>query len=82
MQWSWRPANGYLFGITLFGSYFLLPLIGKDPVTLPEPVLMSWAAVLGITAWTRGTEKANKAKTEASTNPIKGMVSNVLNRQR
>lgn len=82
MQWSWRPANGYLFGITLFGSYFLLPLAGKDPVALPEPVLMSWAAVLGITAWTRGTEKANKARVDATSTPLVSVLKNSLNRQK
>lgn len=26
-QWSWRPFNGFMFGITMFSVYFMIPLI-------------------------------------------------------
>lgn len=57
MQWSWRPFNGFLFGITLFFGYIILPMMDKDAISLPEFVLMAWAAVLGVTAWHRGMHK-------------------------
>lgn len=60
MQWSWRPFNGFLFGLTLAGNYVVLPLFERPVQTLPETVLMAWAAVLGVTAWHRGMQKREK----------------------
>lgn len=76
MQWSWRPFNGFLFGITLFLGYVIPALtnIGLaafgvfDEMTLrqvpyakiPEFVLVAWGAVLGVTSWWRGKGKMPK----------------------
>jgi len=81
MQWSWRPFNGYLFGITLFLNYVIpslaniilhtfhitdkilegsmyLEAVRTVPIgVIPEFVLISWGAVLGVTSWQRGKEK-------------------------
>lgn len=63
MQWSWRPFNGYLFGITLFFNYVMPSLYNMFAEVhivaqqIPEFVLMAWAAILGVTAWHRGVQK-------------------------
>lgn len=76
MQWSWRPFNGFLFGITLFIGY-VVPAITNvilaafgvfDEMVLrqvpyaniPEFVLVAWGAVLGVTSWWRGKGKMPK----------------------
>lgn len=56
-QWLWRPFNGFCFAVTMFGCYFVLPLIGKAAPVVPESALMAWGAVLGVTAWHRGQQK-------------------------
>ena len=81
MQWSWRPFNGFLFGLTLFLNYVVpsianillaimhvtdkvpdglmfIDIVRTVPIgVIPEFVLVSWAAILGVTSWTRGKEK-------------------------
>lgn len=59
MQWSWRPFNGFLFGLTLFAVYVVLPLFDVKG-SVPEVVLMAWASVLGVTAWHRGMHKRER----------------------
>lgn len=54
---SWRPFNGFMFGTTMFATYFLLPLMERDVPTIPEWVWMAWASVLGVTAWHRGQKQ-------------------------
>jgi len=74
-QRTWRPFNGFLFGITLFCDYFasqitFMVLTAKyDEFAftwehIPPSVYMLWATVLGVAAGTRGWEKvsAEKAK--------------------
>lgn len=73
-QWAWRPFNGFLFGITLFSVYFVLPLAEKDIPDIPEWVWMSWAAVLGVTAWHRGARQ--RAEVGDFSQPM-----NILNRK-
>lgn len=87
MQWSWRPFNGYLFGITLFMNY-VFPNIANmwiekaddylTPGTIPEMVLMAWAAVLGVTAWHRGVQK-RVASGETNTSAV-GNLKNLVDR--
>lgn len=57
MQWSWRPFNGFLFGITVFSNYIVLPILDKASVDNIEVALAAWSAVLGVSAWHRGTAK-------------------------
>lgn len=61
-QWSWRPFNGFAFGVTAFGAYFVLPLAHITPPDIPSNLWMMWAAVLGVAAWHRGKMQADKVK--------------------
>lgn len=56
-QWSWRPYNGFLFGTTMFGCYFVLPLMKIPVPSVPFEAWTAWGAVLGVTAWWRGKQK-------------------------
>ena len=69
-QWSWRPFNGFAFGVTLFLNYALPALVNSlvlpflhqppspiEPGQIPEFVFMAWGAVLGVSAWHRGIGK-------------------------
>ena len=68
MQRTWRPFNGYLFGITLFldyvGSQLILALVESSFVWqhIPAGVYMLWTGLLGIAAVSRGKEKVTKTK--------------------
>ena len=69
-QWSWRPFNGFMFGITIFMNYGFPPIVNMfqpeaalSPADIPSDVFMAWGAVLGVTSWHRGV-----AKREASGN--------------
>lgn len=57
-QWSWRPYNGFLFGTTMFGCYFLLPLLSKEVPSVPFEAWAAWGAILGVASWWRGRGKA------------------------
>lgn len=59
-QWAWRPYNGFLYGTTVFLTYFTLPLLKITPPIVPTEVWIGWGAVLGITAWHRGVEQVKK----------------------
>ena len=74
-QRTWRPFNGFLYGITLFCDYFISQVIfmfikAKYPLFsftwehVPPAVYMMWATVLGVAAGTRGWEKVSIAKTQ------------------
>ncbi len=56
-QWLWRPFNGFLYGITIFCVYFLLPVLDKPIPSVPTEIWIGWGAVLGITTWHRGKRK-------------------------
>lgn len=58
--YSWRPFNGFLFGVTIFGVYFLLPLCKVPVPTVPEFVWMAWGGILGVASWFRGKMQAGK----------------------
>jgi len=83
MQWSWRPFNGYLFGITLFCNYVMpsiYNMFATDKIVaqqIPEFVLMAWAAILGVTAWHRGVNKritsGEKKKNSSIADAIKAL---------
>lgn len=60
-QYTWRPYNGFLFGTTMFGVYFVLPLMDKEIPEIDYWVWMAWAAVLGVTSWHRGKQKRAQA---------------------
>jgi len=62
-QKGWRPLNGYLFGITLFVNYAIVPLVNiwtdklVIPANVPELVFSFWAGVVGVAVHSRGKEK-------------------------
>jgi len=56
-QWMWRPFNGFMFGLSMFGVYFVLPLLKKTIPEVPYLVWVAWASVLGVTTWHRGKQK-------------------------
>lgn len=56
-QWFWRPYNGILFGTTMFGVYFVLPLVDKDVPDVPFEAWAAWGAILGVASWWRGKQK-------------------------
>ncbi len=62
MQWAWRPFVGFIFGITFFGVYFLLPLFGKTAPEIPGNAWLMIGAVLGVASWHRGAEKRERLK--------------------
>jgi len=77
-QRTWRPFNGFLFGITLFCDYFVSQIIfmclsAKYPKFdfawehVPGGVYMLWASVLGVAAGTRGWEKVTAEKVRSGT---------------
>lgn len=57
--YSWRPFNGFLFGITIFCSYFLLPLFGIETPEIPNEVWLTWGGILGIASFFRGKSQAD-----------------------
>jgi len=72
-QRSWRPFNGYMFGITMFCVYFLLPALKQPAPEIPQFVWVAWASVLGVTTWHRGKEKRVKAG-ESGEGMLKGLI--------
>lgn len=49
--WTWRPFLGFIAGVQIFGTYFVLPLLGITPPTLPSEVMMFYTAILGAASW-------------------------------
>lgn len=60
-QYTWRPFNGFMFGICVFVTYFVLPISDKAVPDVPVMVWVMWGSILGVTAWDRGKEKRAKA---------------------
>lgn len=79
-QRTWRPFNGYLFGITLFFDYIgsqLVLAISNSTFNwehIDPGVYMLWTTVLGVAAGTRGWEKVSKAKANGEVSSIKDTV--------
>jgi hypothetical protein len=64
-QWSWRPFNGYLFGLAVVLIYFVLPAMGRSVPAVPEWIWMGWAGILGVATWDRGKAKRAMAGDQA-----------------
>lgn len=56
-QSAWRPFWGFAGGITFFGSYFFLPLMGKGVPEIPYEAWGVMAAILGVASWGRNKFK-------------------------
>lgn len=64
-QWLWRPCFGFTACAVLVNNYILLPYaspLGIQPIAVPSEVWIMIMAVLGVAAWTRGTEKIEAVK--------------------
>jgi len=64
-QWLWRPCFGFTTCAILINNYLLLPYaepFGIIPIVIPSEVWVMVMAVLGVAAWTRGTEKIEAVK--------------------
>lgn len=58
-SWLWRPFNGFIFGATFLGVYFVLPL-AKIPVpVIPFEAWTAMGAILGVASWFRGKAQAD-----------------------
>lgn len=62
--YSWRPFVGFVFGIMLFGVYFVLPILHGYNVAIvvpaiPETAWVAMGAVLGVASWYRGKMQAD-----------------------
>lgn len=62
--YSWRPFCGFVFGVTFFGVYFVLPLMKLPVPAVPFEAWAALGAILGVASWFRGKAQADP------TNPI------------
>ncbi|MDB5541826.1 MAG: hypothetical protein JWQ89_3553 [Devosia sp.] len=58
-SWLWRPFNGFVFGTTFFGVYFVLPLAHIPSPVIPMEAWASIGAILGVASWFRGKAQAD-----------------------
>lgn len=61
-QWMWRPFNGFIFGVTFFGNYFILPLLKIEGPSIPAEAWLMLGAILGVASWHRGVSKVEEIK--------------------
>lgn len=57
--YSWRPFCGFVFGISFFGIYFVLPLLKMQVPSVPFEAWTALGAVLGVASWFRGKAQAD-----------------------
>lgn len=69
--YSWRPYNGFLFGTTIFCTYFVLPLFQIDTPDIPSEVWITWGGILGIASFFRGKAQADPDIPPAIQLPLK-----------
>jgi len=65
MQWSWRPAVGFLFVLIGISNYVLLPYLkkyGLQTIEIPSEMFMAILAILGVASWHRGVKKVEEVK--------------------
>lgn len=58
-SWLWRPFCGFVFGISFFGVYFVLPLMNIQAPVIPTEAWASMGAILGVASWFRGKAQAD-----------------------
>lgn len=56
----WRPFIGMSFGLYVT-SLWILPLIGKAPVTLSPDITLAIGGILGVASWFRGKAQADSS---------------------
>jgi len=59
--YSWRPFCGFVFGVTFFGVYFVLPLMKLAVPPVPFEAWAALGAILGVASWFRGKAQADPA---------------------
>lgn len=57
--YSWRPFCGFVFGVTFFGVYFVLPLMRLPVPIVPFEAWAALGAILGVASWFRGKAQAD-----------------------
>lgn len=62
--YSWRPFIGFVFGIMIFGDYFVIPLLqGWWPAirqpTIPPEAWVAIGGILGVASFFRGKAQAD-----------------------
>lgn len=57
--YSWRPFCGFVFGVTFFGVYFVLPLLRLSVPSVPFEAWAALGAILGVASWFRGKAQAD-----------------------
>jgi hypothetical protein len=57
--YSWRPFCGFVFGVTFFGVYFVLPLAKVPVPTVPFEAWVALGSILGVASWFRGKAQAD-----------------------
>lgn len=75
--YSWRPFCGFIFGITFFGNYFILPACKIQSVPIPTEAWGTMAAILGVASYFRGKAQADPAippTTRIKTIPISSSI--------
>jgi hypothetical protein len=60
-SYSWRPFCGFVFGVSFFGVYFVLPLMRLPVPSIPFEAWGAMGAVLGVASWFRGKAQADPA---------------------
>ena len=60
-SYTWRPFCGFVFGITFFGVYFVLPLAKMVVPAIPFEAWAAMGAVLGVASFFRGKAQADPA---------------------
>jgi hypothetical protein len=57
--YSWRPFCGFVFGVTFFGCYFVLPLLKLPVPSIPFEAWVALGSILGVASWFRGKAQAD-----------------------
>lgn len=71
-SYSWRPFCGFVFGVTFFGNYFILPLCHIPVSPIPETAWLTIGAVLGVASYFRGKAQADPLVQNTSQVTVKG----------
>ena len=58
-SWLWRPFLGFILGIMIFGTYFVLPLLKLPVPAIPDSVWLLLGSILGVASWFRGKAQAD-----------------------
>jgi hypothetical protein len=57
--YTWRPFIGFVFGVTFFGVYFVLPILKMPVPVIPFEAWTAIGAILGVASWYRGKMQAD-----------------------